>query len=433
MRKNAKITKVLVLFYSSFKSPRLEYVLNYLFNQRLGLEYTWINTLESPDIESKIHISYSDSSFKHAWNIQPDNLLKDSQISESVHTQNYKNLNNCNDPFACIFFHLSRYEEYLTQHLDQHGRFPHQQSILFIPGKGIAQLPIVDLLVIQIATQLSQILKTAVRPLDSPFGGTCPTLDIDSAFAYKGRSIYRQIGAISKDILRFRWSECFKRLLVLGKLKNDPNDNFDYQQSVLDNTKAHYFIQCGPFGKFDKNIPLSNPDFQAIIKQLIHNGHEIGLHPSYGSDSHTDKILQEKKLLESTFQIHVKHSRQHFLKMRMPQTYRALIACGIEFDWSMGYSEEYGFRAGTAAPFKWFDLEKNCSTMLTIVPFFVMDVVFKQFKVLNPAQTIERTLEMKQWLKANNLPFVFVFHNESLSQHRGWKGWSLVFEKWVKG
>lgn len=400
----------------------------------MGLEYSLVDSLESSDLEGKITISYADATIENAWNILPDNLLKESEILKSIDCSRYSNASNCPDPLAFIFFHLSRYEEYLNHEVDQHGRFQYKNSILSKTNVSpVLNLPQVDILVQQFAEKLSQYIHQTIQVLNSDLPSVCPSIDIDSVFAYKGRPIIRHIGAMLKDLFKLRWHEISKRLSVLAKTTKDPNDNFDYQLQILSNTQAHYFIQCGPYGQFDKNIALSNSEFQNIILLLIQHGHVIGLHPSYSSDSDPDKIKREKELLEKTFQIEVKNSRQHFLKMRLPQTYRALLACGIESDWSMGYSEEFGYRAGTACPFNWFDLEKNCTTNLRIVPFFAMDVVFKQFKNTTPQICLDSTLPMRDWLKKNNLPFVFVFHNESLSQQRGWKGWHIVFEKWVKG
>ncbi len=95
----------------------------------------------------------------------------------------------------------------------------------------------------------------------------------------------------------------------------------------------------------------------------------------------------------------------------------------------MGYSEEYGFRAGTAFPFKWFDLLNNESTNLEIVPFCAMDVCFQNYKSLSIEETLSAVEQLKSELKNLNAPFWFVFHNESLSNHQQWNKWRKVWEK----
>jgi hypothetical protein len=58
-------------------------------------------------------------------------------------------------------------------------------------------------------------------------------------------------------------------------------------------------------------------------------------------------------------------------------------------------------------------------------------VAYKQFMHLSVDACIEDSSAIKQTLKKLNAPFVFVFHNESLSGHRGWQNWDQVFNYWL--
>ena len=63
-------------------------------------------------------------------------------------------------------------------------------------------------------------------------------------------------------------------------------------------------------------------------------------------------------------------SRFHYIKMHFPESYRNLITAGINEDYSMGYPEEPGFRAGIARPFYFYDIveEKKCGLKITTFP-----------------------------------------------------------------
>lgn len=437
MRKNAKITKVLVLIYSSFKSNRLIYTLDQIFKSRLLLDYTLVDKQELIDSEELIKINYSHEPIADAWQITPTQLLDGLDIDRSYRPQS-PNFNDslaypvCRiDVFSFVFFHLSRYEEYQIKERDKHGRFEARNSCLYSKnGFHAYRYPVLDILIDQLKAVLTEKygLKWIVQE-PSIFA----SLDIDSFYAYKGRGLARNLAAIARDCMRLRPGEIFKRLTVLTGMEQDPNDNFDYQLKVLEfqNLKAHYFIQSGPYGPYDKNISPSHTKVSETLKRLKNAGHEIGIHPSYQSESDSIKIKSEIELLESSLGSKITHSRQHFLRLKLPETYRALIECGIEHDWSMGYSEDFGFRAGTSLPFKWFDLLANCSTELTIHPFCAMDVTFKEHMRMNAKRCMEETAQSRRWLQSKNLPFTFIFHNESLSEHRGWKGWRNVFENWT--
>ena len=98
----------------------------------------------------------------------------------------------------------------------------------------------------------------------------------------------------------------------------------------------------------------------------------------------------------------------------------------------MGYSEINGFRAGTGSSFYWFNLNKNEATDLLIVPFVWMDVACKNFLKMNHDDAEQEVLKYKKICKENNTDFCFVYHNESLSEHRGWENWRKVFELCLK-
>ncbi len=425
----------MVLFHSPHKSKRLSYVLDYVFTERLGINYELSESVSNIASPYKVCINYSQIPLENAWNFMPDGLLNTSDIGP-IH-QKYlpenpisSSLNDLDfDVFSAIFFHLSRYEEYLTKKRDEHGRFQYTDSVLF--QSDCLKFPLIDHWIAQFKNALIAHYHFLENDFKSETYQSIPTIDIDSVFAYKAKPFFRQIAALTKDLFSGRLNEIKQRLNVVLGGKRDPNDNFDWQLSVLGNKKAIYFIQSGPYGPYDKNISPLHPEFKKILLKLANAGHTIGLHPSYSSNSKPVAIANEKLVLEKSTNLAVTHSRQHFLKMDLPETYRSLIACGINYDYSMGYSHVPGFRAGTAHAFKWFDLINNTETSLTIQPFCCMDVAYKQFMKLSVDACMADSHDIQTTLKTLNAPFVFVFHNESLSGHRGWKDWEKVFKFWL--
>ena len=99
---------------------------------------------------------------------------------------------------------------------------------------------------------------------------------------------------------------------------------------------------------------------------------DIGIHSSYYSDIQ-HSIAEEKQTLEQIggFKIHC--SRQHFLKVKFPDTFRQLIEAGITDDYSLGFTDRIGFRNGMAIPFPFFDVAANKTTPLMLHPLLIMD------------------------------------------------------------
>lgn len=423
--------------YTPHLGERLIYVLNYVLIERLGLEYKIGDKPESEN--NAVTIAYGGDVLPSSLYIKPSGLLESAGIRplDDINPYLYPlkdfdlNIHNGQFPdiFSAVFFHLSRYEEYGSAK-DIHGRYDYRNSCLY--RHHLLDIPIVDVWINRFADFLN--LHYGIKTQNANAGfSTRAELDIDSIYAYKGRNIFRQFAAIGKDILTGSFNELSKRLKVLAGFQKDPNDNFGLQEQLLLSSKAIYFVQVGPYGTYDKNINPQSQAFTDILNDRIKKGHEIGLHPSYQSNSDRSLILKEKEILEKMCGHEIKRSRQHFLRFSLPLTYRALSECRIEHEHSMGYSETTGFRAGSGFSFPWYDLEAEKTTTLRIHPFSVMDVALKQFAKMNVSEALIAIEKIKSVCKQEHIPFVFVFHNESLSGHRGWENWDSVFKNCVNG
>ena len=283
-----------------------------------------------------------------------------------------KNGNFPADFMAIIFFLISRYEEYYEDNmLDKHGRFQCQNSVSY--KLGWHRKLMVHRLAMAIAETIGA--KTPHFGYKTPQNGELSTHDVDIAYQYKGKTWWRWCGAVAQALIQFRFEHVSNYLKVaLGKEIVDPFDNFEPENG---STKPIYFIPTSPFGKYDKNISLSSKIFKDLINRLKEFS-EIGLHPSYHSSTKISLIEKEKKQLEEVSQLKITKSRQHFLRFRFPDTFQALIKCGITDDYSLGWHDEAGFRASIAVPYPFFDLTKNEETTLMLHPLALMDCVFNK-------------------------------------------------------
>src|SRR5690606_19571944 len=95
---------------------------------------------------------------------------------------------------------------------------------------------------------------------------------------------------------------------------------------------------------------------------------KTGMHPSYFS---FEKCIfkKEKAFLEETTGKKLSDSRQHYIRLKVPETYYHLIEEAITDDWSMGFGAQLGFRAGTGRSFLWYDLKNETVSFLRIHPF----------------------------------------------------------------
>ncbi len=328
------------------------------------------------------------------------------------------------DLFGMVFYLVARYEEYNANNVDSHNRYPSKHSVAV--QNNFIQIPLVDLWI----KRFGQMLKNKFEdlPLQKRVYHYQPSMDVDMAWSFQNKGIARNMGGFLKDLLNLNLPQAANRTDVLVGKKKDPFDQFDFMKSLHVNkgqSLLHFFLVANR-GAYDKNISVENKNFQSLITKIA-SQNPIGLHPSYQSNNEFDILKTELEQLEIITKTKIKKSRQHFLKLQMPQTYRQLIDLGIKEDYTMGYPDVLGFRASTCVPYRWFDLGKNEVTELMIYPFQIMDVTLKNYLKLNPEEAILKSKDIIDQCKYVNGTFMTIWHNSSFDENEGWKDWDKVY------
>ncbi len=333
------------------------------------------------------------------------------------------------DLFSAVFYLLARYEEYLPFRADEHGRFEADQSLAF--REGFLEEPVVD--------QWIEMLKIA---LVNKYPGLNPvkrnfryesTFDVDNPWAYLHKGFFRTAGGFIKNMLQMNYPEFKLRLNALRGKRPDPYDTYDY---ILDREKQYgflssFFFLSGGYDRYDSNYALGTPAFKNLLKRLK-PGRTMGIHPSHRSNRSMELLQFEVERFSRFLGSKAEASRQHFLILRFPETYRRLMKMGLKEDHSMGYASGIGFRAGTSRPFRFYDLGFECETNLLVHPFIVMDVTLQQYLGLKPDEALDRISAIVEKIKAVNGIFTSLWHNESLSENGVWKGWRRVYEEMIR-
>lgn len=328
------------------------------------------------------------------------------------------------DIFAASFFMVSRYEEYLLYRRDEHGRFSAKESLAW--SKGFLNLPVVNIW----SLQLLSILKTFYPGLsyNTPEYRFEPTIDVDSAFAIRHKGLLRSFGGYIKDIRKGDLHNMVYRTKVISGSLPDPFDVFDELHSLHQsfNLRPYYFILYGAYGMHDKNIPTTSEKFKRLIRWLADTA-DVGIHPSYASNSDPNILKQEVDELSNVLHSPILRSRQHFLKLELPLTYRNLINLDIEHDYTMGFAAAPGFRAGITIPFKFYDLDLDAPGTLTVHPFTLMDGTMKDYLQINDADVVDYTTDLIKTVRKFGGTFGLLWHNETFSETGRWKGWREIY------
>jgi hypothetical protein len=102
-----------------------------------------------------------------------------------------------------------------------------------------------------------------------------------------------------------------------------------------------------------------------------------------------------------------------------------LVELEINLDFTMGYVDTLGFRAGTCTPFQFYDLDYEVQTPLQINPYHCLD--FALLKYQSELDKTEHLQKLINQVKAVNGTFTPIFHNYTFSDLDRWKGYRSLF------
>jgi len=418
------------------ETNRLHFTMQLMLTQLLGLEVGYTNELSVFELYDGPKFSYGVSVDEKYLFFASNGLLFESKISakELRHFTFeagvvFFPINDTDsvlpfDVFAASFYLVSRYEEYLPHMRDNHNRYLASGSDAY--QQGYLHKPLVNIWSLKIKAILQQWFPSIT--ITTPVYSFVSTIDIDAAYAFKNKGITRALGGIAKAFQSRDYDEVRHRIRVLFRLEHDPFDTFELQMRLQKkyNYQAIYFILLADYGPNDKNIPYNNRYFQRLIKFLADYA-EIGIHPSYASSLEPPLMVMETARLSKILKRDVELSRQHFLKLSMPETYRNLINNDIIHDFTMGYAEVAGFRASICTPFPFFDLDQDSITNLIIHPFAAMDGTLHDYMNLTPQKATETINKMINEVKNVGGTFMPLWHNPALNEIGDWKGWLKVY------
>ncbi len=430
-----------MLIYSHKITPRVRYIFRVMLGDMLGIKLAFTSDKQKFISSESKKISYSHSKIADEVHFKSHGLLHETGVQDQnirvmenewgkffyAHNSTDSALNF--DVFAASFFCISRYEECLPHIRDKYNRFEASESLGF--KHGFLTEPVVD----QWALRIRDILCAKYPDLSFKKReySFISTIDIDNAYAFKNKGFMRTVGAYGRSLLNFDLSEIVERTKVLLGRAKDPYDTYDFQLEIQKkyNLRTIYFFLLADYGVNDKNVPFYNQEFQSLIKHLGDYA-EIGIHPGFNSNRKNEKLKTEKKRLEQIIHRSVTKSRQHFLILHLPHTYQKLVDNDIFEDHSMGYAEHVGFRAGTCTPYRFYDLDLETATELTVYPFAVMEATLKYYMKLPPEEAKKKISEIVGKVRSVNGTFIGLWHNETLTDRDIWVGWRDVFTHMVE-
>lgn len=329
------------------------------------------------------------------------------------------------DILGLTYWMLTRQEEVGRTDLDSHGRFPAVNSHAY--RHNYLERPIVDEWLHVLGQVITQTWPDI--PLKQHQFSMKVSHDVDAPSRYGFASAKGMLRAIAGDVikhgdiknaLRAPWI----RLNTRDALHpSDPFNTFEWIMDLSDQhglSSAFYFI-CGRSSNMDADYEPEHPAIRRLMRRIHERGHEIGLHPSYGTYQKPELIAQEAGrlrtiLAEENIQQNEIGGRMHYLRWEQPTTLRAWADAGMDYDSTLGYADRPGFRCGTCFEYPAFDPVADEALKLRVRPLVVMECSVIDVCYLGlgtGALALAKVAQLKDACKTVQGCFTVLWHNST--------------------
>jgi hypothetical protein len=410
----------MLLIYTEKLSPRINYVFRQVCGNILGFEVGFTSKIEEFIAHEGMKLSYGKQKMGNELFVQQADLLTEQGFSDiEIKISKWGDI-PCFfrvseqsdipfDIFAASFYLLSRYEEYLPFVKDSLGRFPAEESLAF--KHGFLRKPIVDIWAFEFEKILLERFPNEKIPRKKPSVKTI--IAVAEAYRYRKRGMVRTIGGAMRDLAALKPRLLLERFKVLTFNVKDPYDVFDVLVGFLKKKKLgfQFMFQLSDYSRINKNLSFHKKKYQSLIKSMGDYA-KTGL--LLGDDATTDfKTLRaEKRRYQNIMNTPLEFVLNDRFNLNLPEAYNNFDKLEIKRDFSMGYVNSVGFRAGTSHPFLFYDIALERISPLVVEPYAFNSKMFKRAHLSSVRDELLEVAKETQKISGNlNL----IFENSDFS------------------
>lgn len=428
----------MLLIYTQKITPRIVYVFKHICSNILGIPIKFTTKIEEFIAHEGMKLSYGKQALGNELFIQKIELLLEQGISEvEIIVQPWGD-NFCFFPvsensalpfdiFAASFFLLSRYEEYLPHVKDEMGRFPASESVGY--QEGFLQSPVVDIW----SYKFKEILEERFPKLELKERkyNARAIVAVDHVFNFQNKGFLRSLIGLQRDLVQLQFQKVADRIQVLLKLKKDPLDTFE---ALINFHKEHkvpllFMFQLSDFSIYDRNINYNRIPYRSIIK-YVGDYSKVGLIPGHFAYENVKTLRKEKLRMENIVHMPLERVMNTNHNLNIPEFYNFLTELEIPQDYSMGYPEILGFRAGTCGPFLFYDINTESTLPLKVHPYVFNSSIAED---KNAEEMTNAVAKLIKEVKDVDGSFKAVFKNQDFSEYADYQKYYALLKQVYQG
>ena len=368
----------MLLVYTHKITPRVTYIFKHVFENLLEISVSFTSTIETFVAHSGPKMSYTAKPLGNEFFVASHSLLFERGIvAHDLSIQDWDGVPSFfktdekspipYDVFAASFFLLSRYEEATFQTKTSAELFDSKDSLAV--KEGFLELPVVDLWMFKVhqimSSHFEEIKSYQKIPSEKEL-----LIDVPLTFKFLHRSFLVALETFIKSVVQFNALNIYNQLMVLLRLEDDPYDSFDSWSQWFEEPRLQpkVFFRYSNSSAYESTVSTFNRSLQSRIKKMG-DSYPLGLLLSVQSQLKPELGLDlEKKRFQGLTHRQVKMSRIPKSYRQLSEVYADLVDFEFSDDYSMGYVDEIGFRAGTSTPFYFYDLTNEFQLPLKVHP-----------------------------------------------------------------
>lgn len=374
------MTSYRILYMTEDDSPFIAYTLDFIFNI---CGYSCKNV---PD--GNVDVYYGNThifkDYKLSIKVDKNDVIWPELIRGDI---SHKDING-NIPFDIInaigFFLRDCGNKNLSDDsYDIHDRVIFYKSYQYI--NNIADIPLVNIYIKFIKAIFEKIFDVKGVPL-WPCGKVCAiglSHDVDNPDKY---AILKTPVYLSRLNLLNNIRFNLDKLPILGGrvLDKNPSDFWLFSEIMdleekLGFRSTFFFASTNIADRYASNLDvpyaIDRTKFKKLFQEIANRGFEIGLHASYNAFLDSNRLQGEKDKLEKHSTLKILGLRHHFwhIGRNIETALEHHECCEFEYDTSIAFNDELGFRRGIAFPYyPWSDSESKPIKVIQL-PVFCMD------------------------------------------------------------
>jgi hypothetical protein len=206
--------------------------------------------------------------------------------------------------------------------------------------------------------------------------------------------------------------------------------NFRHILKIEKTWHSTFFFATNHVHRLDPRYRLDAGSISRGISRIRNKESEVSLHGSIHSAEDPALLKKEKCNLEETTGIGVSGNRFHYLSFNNQLTWESIDGSGFQYDTTLGFSEDLGFRCGTSLPFRPYNPKTKSAFSFWEVPLIIMDTVLILESKLNltAEEAWPVVLEYLEETKRNGGCLTLNFHNTNLNAIDP-GGYTTLYEK----